>query len=398
MSIISQNIVSLSESQSLAMAQRVATLRERGVNVINMTLGEPDFDTPLHIKEAAIKAVQDNFSHYGPVKGLLSLREAISHKLATENQLHYTPDEIIVSVGAKQAICNTILTLINPNDEVIIPTPSWVSYSEMVKIAGGKNVFVKTSSTTDYKLTAEQLKATITEKTKLLILCSPNNPTGSVYSHDELASLVAVIQEHPNLYIISDEVYEKINYLGAHASLASFPEIAERVCLVNGVSKAYAMTGYRIGWMACHNKDIIKAYTILQGQYLTCACIVAQKAAEAAYIGDQTCVEMMCNEYKKRLNIITTALQDTPSLKLVEPQGAFYIFPDVSLYYGKSYNGKQICNSHDMINYLLEEAHVACVAGDAFGDDHCIRLSYALDEKKIIQAMIQIKEALKKLQ
>ena len=393
MSLISRHIASLAESQSLAMAQRVAQLRQQGVDVINMTLGEPDFDTPGHIKQAAQQAIADNYSHYGPVKGLLSLREAISAKL---NNV-YTPDEIIVSVGAKQAICNAVLSLIDEGDEVIIPTPCWVSYCEMVKIAGGMNVFVRTDSSSNYKLTTEQLQATITERTKLLILCSPNNPTGSVYTLEELAQLVEVLKLYPNIFVISDEVYSALVYGVPHVSIASFPEMKDRLILINGVSKTYAMTGYRIGWMACHNAEIIKACTTLQGQYLTCACMVAQRAAEAALTGPQNCIEIMLTSYVKRRILILSLLDEIPDITYNIPNGAFYVFPDVSRYYAKRFGNRVIHNSDDMADYLLEETHVACVAGSAYGEDKCIRLSYATNEENIRKAVKRIQDALLQL-
>ena len=380
----------MAESQSLAMARRVNQLRKQGVDVISMTLGEPDFDTPMHIKQAAQQAIADNYSHYGPVKGLLSLREAIS----VQTQGFYSTDEIIVSVGAKQAICNAVLALVDEEDEVIIPTPCWVSYSEMVKIAGGRNVFVRTKAKADYKLTAQQLEDAITKHTKLLILCSPNNPSGSVYTQDELAALVEVLKNHPNIFVIADEVYSALVYGIRHVSWASFVEIANRLILVNGVSKTYAMTGYRIGWMACHNNEIVRACTTLQGQYLTCACLVTQRAAEAALTGPQNCVEMMRTTYAQRRMLILSLLDEIPDITYNTPDGAFYVFPDVSKYYGKHYGDQTIANSDDMVNYLLNEAHVACVAGSAYGEDNCIRLSFATDEKNIIEALRRIKKAL----
>lgn len=394
MSIISKHIAALAESQSLAMARRVNQMRQQGVDIVSMTLGEPDFDTPLHIKQAAQLAIADNYSHYGPVNGILSLREAISAQISG-----YTPDEIIVSVGAKQSICNAVMALVDEGDEVIIPTPCWVSYSEMVKIAGGTNVFVKTTADTDYKLTATQLRAAITEHTKLLILCSPNNPTGSVYTKEEMAELVEVLKEHPNIDVISDEVYDAIvfdalNELGNER----LGELGDRVVRVNGVSKRYAMTGYRIGWMACHNKEILNACSILQGQYLTCACMVAQKAAEAALTGSQECVEQMRIIYAKRRGLILSLLNEIPDIMHIKPKGAFYVFPDVSCYYGKHYGDKTISNSDDIVNYLLDEAHVACVAGSAYGEDNCIRLSFATNEANIKEALKRIKTALMKLQ
>ena len=394
MNIISKHIASLAESQSLAIARRVNQMRQQGMGIVSMTLGEPDFDTPLHIKQAAQQAIADNYSHYGPVNGIPSLREAISKQMPG-----YSSDEIIVSVGAKQSICNAVMALVDEGDEVIIPTPCWVSYSEMVKIAGGTNVFVKTTADTDYKLTAAQLRAAITERTKLLILCSPNNPTGSVYTTEEMAELVEVLKEHPNIYVIYDEVYDAIIF-DAQDKLGNelLSELGNRVVRVNGVSKRYAMTGYRIGWMACNNKEILKACSILQGQYLTCACMVAQKAAEAALTGSQEYVEEMRKEYAKRRELILSLLNEIPDICCVTPAGAFYVFPDVSNYYGKRFGDKTITNSDDMANYLLDEAHVACVAGSAYGEDTCIRLSFATNETNIREALKRIKTALLKLQ
>ena len=350
MSVISKHIASLVESQSLAMARRVNQMRQQGVDVVSMTLGEPDFDTPKHIKQAAQLAIADNFSHYGPVNGIPSLREAISKQMPG-----YSPDEIIVSVGAKQSICNAVIALVDEGDEVILPTPCWVSYSEMVKIAGGTNVFVKTTADAEYKLTAAQLRAAITERTKLLILCSPNNPTGSVYTKEEMAQLVEVLKAHPNIYVISDEVYSSIVFDGTKVLVSEgMSELGERNIAINGVSKTYAMTGYRIGWMACHNKEIQKACSILQGQYLTCACMVAQKAAEVALTGSQECVEQMRIIYAKRRELIMSLLNEIPDITYIKPKGAFYVFPDVSRYYGKHYGGKTITNSDDIVNYLLD--------------------------------------------
>jgi len=399
MSIISRHIASLAESQSLAMAQRVAQMRQQGIDVVSMTLGEPDFDTPNHIKQAAQQAIADNYSHYGPVKGLLTLREAIAKTFTIHHSpFTFTSDEIVVSVGAKQAICNAVLSLVDEGDEVIIPTPFWVSYSEMVKIAGGKNVFVRTDAQTDYKLTAQQLQAAITECTKLLILCTPNNPTGSVYTQEELAQIVEVLKQYPNVFVISDEIYSALVYNQPHVSLASFAELTDRLILINGVSKTYAMPGYRIGWMACHNAKIVKACTTLQGQYLTCACMVAQKAAEAALTGPQECVEQMRTTYAQRRMLILSLLDEIPDITYNTPDGAFYVFPDVSRYYGKRFGNRTIQNSDDMADYLLDEAYVACVAGSAYGEDRCIRLSYATSETNIIEALKRIKNALKNLE
>ena len=393
MTVISKHIASLAESQSLAMARRVNQLRQQGVDVVSMTLGEPDFDTPMHIKQAAQQAIADNYSHYGLEKGILPLREAICKRMQG-----YTPEEIIVSVGAKQAICNAVMALVDEGDEVIIPTPCWVSYSEMVKIAGGTNVFVKTTADADYKLTASQLRASVTGRTKLLIVCSPNNPTGSVYTKEEIAQLVEVLKEHPDIYVISDDVYSSIIFDGTMKLVSEgMRELRERVIAINGVSKTYAMTGYRIGWVACHNKEILKACSVLQGQYLTCACMVAQKAAEAALDGSQDCVEQMRCEYAKRRELAISLLNEIPDIRYITPAGAFYVFPDVSKYYGKRFCNQIIASSDDMANYLLDEAHVACVAGSAYGEDKCIRLSFATNEADITEAIKRIKNALSML-
>jgi len=392
---LSNRLAGLSESQTLQVAARCQALRAQGIDVIGLSLGEPDFPTPDHIKQAAKEAVDHDFSHYGPVPGFPSLREAIAQSLdrLTDSPVNrFTKDDIIVSVGAKQAICNVILTLIDRSDEVIIPTPSWVSYSEMVKLAEGTPVFIPTSLENDFKLTAQQLQQAITPRTKMLMLCSPNNPTGSVYTHEELQALVDVLAEHPNIYIIADEIYCKILYTGHHESLAQFDEIKDRVILINGVSKAYAMTGYRIGFLACHDAEIIKAVKTLQGQEITCATTVAQKAAEAAYTGDQECVEQMRQQFENRRDLMLSMLMAIPGIRCPKPQGAFYLFPDVSAYY----KGNIKCSS-DIVDYLLNEAHVACVAGSAFGEDKCIRLSYATSEDNIREALTRIQHALAKL-
>jgi len=391
---LSNRLANLSESQTLQVAARCQALRAQGIDVIGLSLGEPDFPTPDHIKQAAIDAVNSDVSHYGPVPGFPSLREAIAQSLSplTSHHSPFTKDDIIVSVGAKQAICNVLLTLIDRGDEVIIPTPSWVSYVEMVKLAEGTPVTVPTLLENDFKLTAEQLNKVITPKTKLLMICSPNNPTGSVYTREELLVLVDVLKQHPNIYILSDEIYEKILYTGHHESLVQFEEIKDRVILINGVSKAYAMTGYRIGFMACKDAEIVKAVKTLQGQEITCATTIAQKAAEAAYTGDQECVEKMRQQFEKRRDLMLSMLMAIPDIKCPKPQGAFYLFPDVSAYY----KGDIKC-SGDLVDYLLNEAHVACVAGSAFGEDKCIRLSYATSEANIREALTRIQAAMARL-
>lgn len=394
--MVSNRILSLESSATLAVAARVAEMRAQGIDVIGLTLGEPDFATPEHIKQAAKQAVDDNFSHYGPVPGYEWLRKAICQKLERENHLHYAPNQIVVSTGAKQAICNTVLALVNPGDEVILPTPCWVSYAEMVKLAEGVNVMVPTTFESGYKLTAAQLEQAITPKTKLLMLCSPNNPTGSIYSREELAALAAVLERHEHVYVISDEIYEHLNYIGEHCSLAEYESLRERIVIINGVSKAYAMTGYRIGWQAS-SVEIANACKKLQGQYTSCSCSVAEKAVEAAYLGPQDCVETMRQAFDHRRHLVCELAGQIPGLEFSEPDGAFYLFPRVSYYFGKSYEGKTITCSMDLVEFLLNEGHVAVVAGSAFGDDTCIRLSYATSEEVLREAFRRMKETLAKL-
>lgn len=398
---ISKRINALQESQSLQMAARCQQLRAEGIDVIGLSLGEPDFAAPAHIKEAAKQAIDQNFSHYGPTPGFPSLRKAIADSINNElqpyNVLPYTPNDIIVSVGAKQALCNCIQALIDPDDEIIIPTPCWVSYVEMVKLAEGKSVLVKTTMENNYCITPEQLQNAITPRTRVLLLCSPNNPTGAVYTHEQLKALVNVLRQYPDITVISDEIYARIQYNGKHESLGQFPEIQERLILINGVSKVYAMTGYRIGWMASHDNALISACKRLQGQMITCATTIAQKAAEAAYNGPQECVSQMRDEFHKRRDLIIKLANEIKGLRFTEPQGAFYLFPDVSAYFGKKYEGQTIRNADDLTEYLLNVAHVACVSGSAFGENNCIRLSYATSTDNIIKAMNRIKQALEKL-
>ena len=387
---ISDRIQNVAESGSLKMAARCREMQAAGVDVISMTLGEPDFAAPEHIKEAAIAAIRADYSHYGPVPGYPALREAIAKTLPIE--AGFTANDIVVSSGAKQSLYNVVVCSLNSGDEAIIPTPSWVSYSEMVKLADAKPVIVKTSAEHDWKMTAEQLAAAITPKTRMLILCSPNNPTGSVYSEKELDAIVDVLKKHPEVTVVADEIYNAIVYGKRAKSMAEYGEISDRIVIINGVSKAYAMTGYRIGWMASKNSEIVAACKRLQGQSTTCANTVAQKAAEVAYTGDQSCVEEMREEYSRRRELILELMNEIPQVKCSVPDGAFYVFPDVSAYYG----GK-IGSSHEMTEYLLNEAHVACVAGADFGEDKCIRLSYAASQENIREAMQRIKKALEKL-
>ena len=387
----------LSPSATLAMSQKSNEMKSNGIDVINMSVGEPDFNTPDHIKEAAKKAVDDNFSRYSPVPGYLELRKAIVEKLKNENQLEYEVTEISVSNGAKQCVCNAVLALVNPGEEVIIPAPYWVSYPEMVEIAGGKSVYIDTDLSTNFKITPEQLENTITEKTRMLILCSPSNPTGSVYSKDELEALAQVIKKHENLYVVSDEIYEHISYIGNHESIAQFPGMRERTIIINGVSKAYAMTGWRIGFLAAP-EWIAKGCNKLQGQYTSGPCSVSQKAAEAAYTGSQQCVEDMRLVFERRRNLIVKLAKDIPGLEVNVPEGAFYLFPKCSAFFGKQYGKYKISNSTDLAMFLLEEGHVATVSGDAFGAPDYFRMSYATDDKTITEALYRIKVALAKLQ
>ena len=386
----------LAPSQTLAMSQKSGEIKAQGIDVINMSVGEPDFNTPDHIKEAAKKAIDDNFSRYSPVPGYMDLRKAIVAKLKNENHLDYTTSEILVSNGAKQSVCNTVMALVNDGEEVIIPAPDWVSYPQMVKLAGGTPVIVNAGFEQEFKMTPEQLEAAITPKTRMLILCSPSNPTGSVYTKDELAALAEVIKRHEGMYVLADEIYEHINYVGKHESIAQFPGMKERTIIVNGVSKAYAMTGWRIGFIAAP-EWIVKGCNKLQGQYTSGPCSVSQKAAEAAYTTSQECVETMRKAFERRRDLIVSLAKEIPGLEVNCPQGAFYLFPKCSGFYGKSYEGKTISNSTDLAMFLLEEGHVATVGGDAFGDPDCFRMSYATSDDNIREAMRRIKETLAKL-
>lgn len=396
MAQLSDRLNSLAPSATLAMSQKSAEMRAQGIDVINMSVGEPDFNTPAHIKAAGIKAIEDNYSKYSPVPGYLSLREAISDKLKRENHLLYGANEIIVSTGGKQAVCNTVLALVNPGDEVIIPAPYWVSYPQMVKIAGGKPVVIRTPFEQDFKITPEQLRQAITPKTKMIILCSPNNPTGTVYTRDELDELAKVVLEHDDVFVLSDEIYEHINYIGVNASIASHPDMKARTIICNGVSKAYAMTGWRLGWVAAP-EWIVKGINKLQGQYTSGTCDVSQMAALKAYNSDQACVEDMRQTFRRRRDLIVKLAQDIPGLEVNVPQGAFYLFPKCDYFFGKSDGERTINGSTDFAMYLLEEAHVATVAGDAFGEPSGLRFSYATSDENIREAMRRIKGAIGKL-
>ena len=396
MAELSNRLNRLAPSATLAMSQKSSEMKAQGVDVINLSVGEPDFNTPDHIKEAAKKAIEDNFSRYSPVPGYPELRKAIVAKLKNENGLDYSMSEILVSNGAKQSVCNTVMALVNDGEEVIIPAPYWVSYPQMVKLAGGTPVIVNAGFDQDFKMTPEQLEAAITPKTRMLILCSPSNPTGSVYSKEELEALAEVIKCHEGLYVLADEIYEHINYVGHHESIAQFPGMKERSIIVNGVSKAYAMTGWRIGFIAAP-EWIVKGCNKLQGQYTSGPCSVSQKAAEAAYTTSQECVETMRKAFERRRDLIVSLAKEIPGLEVNCPQGAFYLFPKCSSFYGKSYEGRKIETSTDLAMFLLEEGHVATVGGDAFGDPECFRMSYATSDDNIREAMRRIKETLAKL-
>ena len=396
MTQLSNRLNRLAPSATLAMSQKSSEMKAQGIDVINMSVGEPDFNTPDDIKEAAKKAIDENWSRYSPVPGYADLRKAIVNKLKNENGLDYTINEILVSNGAKQSVCNTVMALVNDGEEVIIPAPYWVSYPQMVKLAGGEPVIVNAGFDQNFKMTPEQLEAAITPKTRMLILCSPSNPTGSVYSKEELAALAEVIKRHEDLFVLADEIYEHINYIGHHESIAQFPGMKERAIIVNGVSKAYAMTGWRIGYVAAP-EWIVKGCNKLQGQYTSGPCSVSQKAAEAAYTLDQGCVEEMRQAFERRRDLIVKLASEIPGLEVNKPEGAFYLFPKCSSFYGKRCGERMINNSNDLAMYLLEEGHVATVGGDAFGDPDCFRMSYATSDENICEAMRRIKEALAKL-
>ncbi|WP_443702605.1 pyridoxal phosphate-dependent aminotransferase [Prevotella sp.] len=393
MTQISDRLNRLAPSATLAMSQKSGEMKAQGVDVINMSVGEPDFNTPDHIKEAAKKAIDENYSRYSPVPGYVELRKAISNKLKNENGLEYSVNEILVSNGAKQSVCNTVMALVNDGEEVIIPAPYWVSYPQMVKLAGGVPVIVEAGFEQNFKMTPEQLEAAITPKTRMIILCSPSNPTGSVYSAEELAALAEVIKRHDNLYVLADEIYEHINYIGKHHSIAHVDGMRERTIIVNGVSKAYAMTGWRIGFIAAP-EWIVKGCNKLQGQYTSGPCSVSQKAAEAAYTTSQECVETMRKAFERRRDLIVELASQIPGLEVNKPEGAFYLFPKCSSFFGKSYNGRTISNSTDLAMFLLEVGHVATVGGDAFGDPYCFRMSYATSDDNIREALKRIKDTL----
>lgn len=391
MNKLSQRLNRLQPSATLAMSQKSNEMKARGIDIINMSIGEPDFNTPEAIKEAAKKAIDDNYSHYSPVPGYPVLRNAIVDKLKRENGLEYTPAQILCSNGAKQSVCNTLMALINDGDEVIIPAPYWVSYPQMVKLAGGNPISIEATIEQDFKITPAQLEAAITPRTKALILCSPSNPTGSVYSFEELTGLAEVLKKYPEIIVLSDEIYEHINYSGRHASIAQVPGMKDNTVIINGVSKAYAMTGWRIGFIAAP-EWIVKGCNKLQGQYTSGPCSVSQIAAAAAFAGNQECVEKMRQAFERRKDLIVSLAKDIPGFEVNMPDGAFYIFPKISSYFGKSYETRTIQTSTDFAMFLLEVAHVASVGGDDFGSPNCIRLSYATSEENIREAMKRIRE------
>lgn len=394
--MLSTRINNLSQSATMAMNQKSRDLKAQGVDVIDFSVGEPDFFTPDNIKKAAIKAIEDNITFYPPAAGFPALLEAISKKLKRENNLDYKPSQIVVSCGAKNALANVILSLIDKGDEVIIPTPYWVTYSELVKLAEGTAILVKSTFENQFKITPEQLENAITPKTKAILLCSPGNPSGVVYTKDELYTIAKIVEKHPNIFVVSDEIYEHINFIGRHETIAQFDFIKDRVVIINGVSKAYAMTGWRIGYMA-GPEWLAKACIKLQGQLITGATTIAQMASIEALNGDQSFVQEMKNIFKKRRDLIMNLLSEIPYVKTVEPQGAFYVFPVVDSYYGKSYNGTIIKDSNDLCMYLLEKAHVSTVPGEAFGEPSCIRISYSTSENNIVEGMTRIKKALAEL-
>lgn len=390
---LSNRINNLTTSQTLAMAAKARELKEQGVDVISLSLGEPDFNAPKFIKEAAIQAVKDNYSKYPPVEGYKELREAISKKFKRDNNLNYSPSQIVVSTGAKQSLYNVAHVMINPGDEVVIPAPYWVSYAEIVKMAEGIPVEVPTSIESDFKITPEQLEAAITPKTKMIWFCSPCNPSGSVYSQGEFEAIAKVLEKYPNVFILSDEIYEHINFSGSYCSIGTIGNLIDRTITVNGIAKAFAMTGYRIGYIGAP-EFIAKACTKMQGQVTSGANSIAQRATITAVEADPSVLSEMVAAFKNRRDLVVGLLRDIPGVKINVPEGAFYVFPDMSFFFGKTYQGVKINDANDLSMYLLEKAHVATVTGDAFGNPNCIRMSYATSEDQLIEAFKRIKEAL----
>jgi len=394
---VSNRLKQLSESATLAMARMSRELKAQGHNVIALSLGEPDFDTPEFIKESAKNAIDNNYSHYTPVPGLLELREAISKKLKRDNKLDYSPDQIVVSTGAKQSIANVCLSLLNSGDEVILPAPYWVSYYELVKLGEATPIVVKSSIDNDFKMSPQDLENAITPNTKMIIFSSPCNPSGTVYSQQELEELAKVLENYPNIYVVSDEIYELINFGVKHFSIARIDSIRDRVITVNGVSKGFAMTGWRVGYIAAP-QWIASACNKIQGQVTSATCAIAQKATETAMLASPSEVEYMRIAFHKRRDLMLEMLSEIPGIRTNTPDGAFYIFPDVSHYFGKSDGEKTISNSSDFCMYILNDAHVALVAGEAFGSPNCVRISYAASEENLIEAVKRMKKSLAKLQ
>lgn len=392
---LSDRLNRLSYSKTFVMTNKAREMKAQGIDVISLTLGEPDFDVPNNIKQAAIDAINENYSHYSPVPGFLELREAVCKKLKRDNNLEYKPNQICVSNGAKQSIINVLASVVNDGDEVILPTPYWVSYDEMVKMMGGKSVFVQTSIDTDFKITAEQLEKAITPKTKVLLFSSPCNPSGSYYERAELEAIANVVAKYPQITIISDEIYEFINYGGKHTSIAEFPQVYEQTAVINGMSKAFAMTGWRIGYSACPTW-LAAACDKVQGQMTSGANTVAQRASIVALETDPAEYRYMIDTFEKRRDLVFDLLKEVKGFKINKPKGAFYMFPDISYYLGKTLDGVEIKDSDDFAMFLLEKAHVACVGGVSFGDNNCIRFSYATSEDQLIEAMRRIKETLDK--
>lgn len=393
---VAARISAMAPSATMAMNAATRELKAKGVDVINLSVGEPDFFTPDHIKTAAKKAIDENKSFYPPAAGIPELRKAVSEKFKRENNLDYSPDEIVVSAGAKNSLANVILAIVDKDDEVIVPSPYWVTYVELVTLAQGKNVIIKGAFENDFKVTPEQIEAAITPKTRALLLCSPSNPTGSVYSKEELAAIAKVIEKHPNVIVITDEIYEHINFVGSHESIGQFDSIKDQCVIINGVSKAYAMTGYRIGYIGAP-QWVAKAVTKLQGQLLTGPATIAQEAAITALNEDQTCVKDMLVAFKRRKDLVIGLLKEMDGVEVTNPEGAFYAFPKISSYFGKAFNGSAINSSNDLALYLLNEGHIGTVPGEAFGDPECIRISFATSDEQLVEAMARMKAALAKL-
>ena len=396
MGILSSRVARLSESQTIAMARRSRELKAKGIDIVNLSLGEPDFATPELVKEAAKKAIDEDFSHYTHVSGYLELRQAISRKFKRDNNLDYSAEQIVVSTGAKQSIANAVLSIIDPGDEIIVPSPYWVSYLDIIRLAEGKSVIVEAGLETNFKVTPAQVKKAITPKTKLFIFSSPCNPTGSVYTREELEEIAAVLAEHPSIYIISDEIYEHINFVGRNESIGTIPSVKDRVITINGVSKAFAMTGWRVGYMGAP-LEIAKACDKIQGQITSATCSIAQKATETAVSLDPSITDSMCATFKTRRDLVLKLMKEIPGFKTNVPDGAFYVFPEVSYYFGKSHNGTTIKNATDLCFYLLDDARVSLVPGAAFGNDNYIRFSYAASEEQLIKALQRLKESLARL-